>query len=75
MRTTLDIDDDVLAFARERAKPGMSIGKVISDLARAALQRTTNQSNRNGLPLIPVSGTARPVTPDIVNQLRDDSLG
>ncbi|KVE03117.1 CopG family transcriptional regulator [Burkholderia anthina] len=75
MRTTLDIDDDVLAFARERAKPGMSIGKVISDLARAALQRTTtNQSSRNGLPLMPVSRTARPVTPDIVNQLRDDSL-
>ncbi|WP_185658303.1 MULTISPECIES: CopG family transcriptional regulator [unclassified Burkholderia] len=75
MRTTLDIDDDVLAFARERAKPGTSIGKVISDLARAALQRpTTNQSSRNGLPLMPVSATSRPVTLDTVNQLRDDSL-
>ncbi|WP_253191718.1 CopG family transcriptional regulator [Burkholderia cenocepacia] len=75
MRTTIDIDDDVLAFARESAKPGTSIGKVISDLARAALQRTTtNQSSRNGLPLMPVSATARPVTLDTVNQLRDDSL-
>jgi len=75
MRTTIDIDDDVLAFARERAKSGTSIGKVISDLARAALQRTTtNQTSRNGLPLMPVSTTARPVTLDTVNQLRDDSL-
>jgi Arc/MetJ family transcription regulator len=75
MRTTIDIDDDVLAFARERAKPGTSIGKVISELARAALQRTTtNQASRNGLPLMPTSATARPVTLDAVNQLRDDSL-
>ncbi|WP_318828405.1 CopG family transcriptional regulator [Burkholderia cepacia] len=77
MRTTIDIDDDVLAFARERAKTtaGTSIGKVISDLARAALQRTTtNQASRNGLPLMPVSATARPVTLDTVNQLRDDSI-
>ncbi|WP_204421569.1 CopG family transcriptional regulator [Burkholderia sp. MS455] len=75
MRTTIDIDDDVLAFARERAKPGTSIGKVISELARAALQRTTtNQTSRNGLPLMPSSATNRPVTLDVVNQLRDDSL-
>ncbi|WP_249204662.1 CopG family transcriptional regulator [Burkholderia cenocepacia] len=77
MRTTIDIDDDVLAFARERAKPGSgtSIGKVISELARAALQRTTtNQTSRNGLPLMPTSATARSVTLDTVNQLRDDSL-
>ncbi|MGS0897484.1 CopG family transcriptional regulator [Burkholderia stagnalis] len=77
MRTTIDIDDDVLAFARERAKAkaGTSIGKVISDLARTGLQRpTTNQTSRNGLPLMPVSATAKPVTLDAVNQLRDDSL-
>lgn len=75
MRTTIDIDDDVLAFARERARPGTSIGKVISELARAALQRpTTNQTSRNGLPLMPVSSSAQPVTLDTVNQLRDDSL-
>ncbi|WP_431207929.1 CopG family transcriptional regulator [Burkholderia cepacia] len=75
MRTTIDIDDDVLAFAREHEKPGTSIGKGISDLARAALQHTaTNRSSRNGLPLMPVSATARPVTLDTVNQLRDPAL-
>ena len=38
MRTTLDIDDDVLAAAKELAKAGKSTaGEVISDLARKAL--------------------------------------
>lgn len=38
MRTTLDIADDVLAAAKERARrEGRTAGEVISDLARAAL--------------------------------------
>jgi hypothetical protein len=41
MRTTLDIDDDVLAAAKERAA-GLktTTGKVISDLARQALTQS-----------------------------------
>lgn len=38
MRTTLDIEDDVLAAAKELARRGhTSAGRVISDLARRAL--------------------------------------
>ena len=38
MRTTLDIDDDVLAAAKERAvRQKTTAGKVISDLVRQAL--------------------------------------
>ncbi|MFT4289031.1 hypothetical protein [Nocardioides sp.] len=38
MRTTLEIDDDVLQVARERARhEKRSVGAVVSDLARAAL--------------------------------------
>lgn len=38
MRTTLDIDDDVLAAARELAKAeGKTMGEVISELVRLAL--------------------------------------
>jgi hypothetical protein len=38
MRTTLDIDDDVLAAAKELAKAeGKTAGRVLSDLARRAL--------------------------------------
>ncbi|WP_415751271.1 type IIL restriction-modification enzyme MmeI [Burkholderia cenocepacia] len=53
MRTTIDIDDDVLAFAREHAKPGTSVGKVISDLGPC---RTAAHGDKpvepNGLPLM-----------------------
>lgn len=45
MRTTLDIDDDVLAAAKERAaSQKMTTGKVISDLAREALTRAPGHS-------------------------------
>lgn len=38
MRTTLDIDDDVLRAAKERARAeGKTAGKVLSELARLAL--------------------------------------
>jgi len=39
MRTTLTLDDDVLAVARELAvQQGIAIGAVISDLSRAGLE-------------------------------------
>ena len=42
MRTTLDIDDDVLAVAKELAKAeGKSMGTVLSGLARRALTTPT----------------------------------
>jgi hypothetical protein len=38
MRTTLELDDDVLAAARSlAAAEGISLGRVVSDLARRAL--------------------------------------
>ena len=42
MRTTLDIDDDVLALAKDLANAQrQSLGHVISDLARTALSEPT----------------------------------
>ena len=75
MRTTLDIDDDVLALARARAeRERVSIGRVLSALARAALQPTgTSRAIRNGLPVLSNARTARPVTSELVNQLRDEA--
>lgn len=72
MRTTLDIDDDVLlsvrVIARER---GCSLGQVLSELAPQALIEHPSTSTRNGVPLFPVQPGAAPVTPELVNQLRD----
>jgi hypothetical protein len=74
MRTTLAIDDDVLASARHRAeREHKSIGEVISALARQGLSvdARSTQSERNGIPLLPRRKAAMPVTLKMVNQLRD----
>jgi hypothetical protein len=75
MRTTLDIDDDVLVVARARAeRERTSIGCVLSALARSALQAPTASAPplRNGLPLLRTATGSRPVTTALVNQLRDE---
>lgn len=74
MRTTLDIDDEVLRAAKElAAQRGITAGKALSDLARQAL-RPLNPlvEERNGVPLLPARDDARPVTLTAVNELRDD---
>jgi hypothetical protein len=48
MRTTLDIDDDVLAAAKDLAKAeGRSMGAVISDLVRRALTQPSFSAARS----------------------------
>ena len=79
MRTTLDIDEDVLESAKElAAQRRTTAGRILSELARIALapQRRTPRK-RNGVPLLPEQPkrTARPlVTPAIVNRLRDELI-
>ena len=79
MRTTLAIDDDVLAAVRERAaREHRSAGEVLSALARQALRpgaAAVVQPTCNGLPLLPRQPGAAPVTLDLVNQLRDELPG
>ena len=74
MRTTLAIDDDVLAAAKGLAeRQRKTVGEVISTLARKGLQApTTRQSTRNGVPLLPAGTDSTPVTMELVNQLRDE---
>lgn len=73
MRTTLAIDDDVLIAAKAVARQqGRSLGEVISDLARRALQRPQPPAMRNGIPLLPRKGSDAVVTLEIVNALRDE---
>lgn len=74
MRTTLSIDDDVLAAAKAlAARQGKPMGEVISALARQALRpQTKARKLRNGIPLLAVRAGGPPVTPELVNQLRDE---
>jgi len=75
MRTTLDIDQDVLLAAKEMAKrQSVSMGKVLSELARQALTRqVTAADTRNGVPLFPRQPDAGIVTLELVNRLRDET--
>jgi hypothetical protein len=74
MRTTLAIDDDVLAAAKELATmQKKSVGEVISLLARKALRPTDSAvRTRNGVPLLPVSENTARITSELVQQLREE---
>lgn len=74
MRTTLSIDDDVLAAARGLAAlQHKSAGEVISELTRQALQpKAQKAKTRNSMPLLPVRAGATAVILELVNQLRDE---
>ena len=81
MRTTLQLDDDVLAAALVLARQQRtSLGAVISELARQALVAPATGSSsgdpggdhRNGLPLLPWKTTGAPVDLELVNHLRDE---
>jgi hypothetical protein len=74
MRTTLDIDEDVLQSAKEiAASRRTSAGKVLSELARQALRPTGEAQVRNGVPLLPERSDARLVTPEIIDRLLDEN--
>jgi len=72
MRTTLDIEDDVLQAAKELARhEGSTAGQVLSALARKGLASATAQKSsvRGGVPLLPSRGEI--VTSEKVQQLMD----
>lgn len=74
MRTTLDLDDDVLQAAKEiAAARGTTAGKVLSELVRKALSPGRSPKIRNGVPLLPRRPAGSPpLTMERVNELRDD---
>lgn len=75
MRTTLTIDDDVLAAAKQFADArGITLGEAVSQLARATLtERQRHGGTRNGIVLLPTPPEGGRATLDDVNALRDDS--
>lgn len=76
MRTTLDIDDDVLAAAKALAKRSrQTAGQVISELARRALTLTptpkaSEPEARYGFR--PFGARGAVVTDEAIDRLRDD---
>jgi hypothetical protein len=74
VRTTLNLDDDVLLTARDRARrEGRSIGEVISELARDALTgRTPEPSGEQAHGFRPLPSRGRPVSNAVIDDLRED---
>jgi hypothetical protein len=74
MRTTLNIDDDVLAAAKGLAEAqGKTVGEVLSSLVRQGLRPSEPvRVVRNGIRLLPIQPGSLPVTLEHVNQLRDE---
>jgi hypothetical protein len=72
MRATLDIDDDILATVEMLCSPeDATIDKVISDLARQALDKPLVISDlplRNGIRVLPRRG-GEPITNEMVQEL------
>lgn len=72
MRTTLDLDDSVLAAARALAQSeGISLGSAVSLLARRGLQPPDGESTTD-FPVFDVVTDDRPITLEVVNAHRDD---
>lgn len=73
MRTTLDIDDDVVTAARElAAAEHRTLGAVISELARRGLTPARVESE-DGLPVIRVPSGLPPITPAMIDRALDEN--
>jgi Arc/MetJ family transcription regulator len=80
MRTTLDIDDDVLAAAKELSRQqGRSVGAVVSSLMRQALTGSASASDgrprqpqRQVAGFRPFAARGKAVTNDAIHAIRDE---
>lgn len=83
MRTTLDIDDDVLFAAKDLAREKkVSVGTMLTTLARSGLNEpkvrkgptpsTAAKLKRFGIVPLPDSGDGVVVTDELVNRIRDE---
>lgn len=78
MRTTLDIADDVLQAAKERAKrERKTVGEMLSELARRALTAPHDPPRGVGEPapiygLKPFARRGGLVTNELIDKLRDE---
>lgn len=72
MRTTLDLDDELVAAARElAASERRSLGSVISELAQRGLTPARVESEGD-LPVIRVPAGTPAITPQMVRRALDE---
>ena len=72
MRTTLEIDDDVLRAARSvAAAERKTIGKALSELARRGQAPRSQPNSRSGFPVFDVEPDTPPITLEMVKDALD----
>ena len=77
VRTTLNIEDDVLETVRAlAARDRNPLGTVVSEMLRRAVEPSPKapKATRNGIPLFPVSAQARMVTPEHIKELLEEDI-
>lgn len=67
MRTTINLEEDVLRAAKSLARErGVSLGTVVSDLVRQALRPPERVAYDRDFPVFEVREGAGPITPEMV---------
>ena len=76
MRTTVDLDEDILRVAKHLAQEReQSLSRVLSDLVRQGIQPAHQASVKSGvIPTLPQKAGARPVTEQIVKELLEAEI-
>jgi hypothetical protein len=73
VRTTLEIDNDVMVAARELAvEEHRSLGSVVSALARKGLTPARVEADDGGLPVIRVPAGTPPITAEMVRRALEE---
>ena len=73
MRTTLELDDDLVRQAKALArKRGWTLGQVISELALRSLPATARPEFRSGIEIFRADAGVPRIDRDLVNRLRDE---
>jgi hypothetical protein len=74
MRTTLNLDDDLLRVLRSIAQgEDRTVSEVASDLIRRALRPEVPDIDVNGFPVFEVSEQAELLTPDQVREALEEA--
>jgi hypothetical protein len=75
VRTTVDLDEDILLAVKHRARTERrSVGAVLSELARKALTASAPASTESFLGFQPLPKRGGVVTNELIDQLREEEL-
>lgn len=73
MRTTLALDDDIYEVAVTRARSlRLSLGKVVSNMARVSLGAVRMEEDDRGFPVLQAPAGSSPITTERVRQLMEE---